>query len=213
MLNQREERSIPGMVEPIESEQLYSVARNLEFSGSEAIIEFGFFFGRSTNAIAQGLKDNSTFKRNGQFFAYDNFSCSSRRDGFIKHVISFAKSGVVAHLIDYSKDRKASFFPIFSHYLSDYIAANIVTPIQAELHESEPTTEHIALIHIDSPKFYNELKPILFKFMPKMSAGGKIIFQDYFYHWSATLIASVGALIENGNLRYYKQPLPLCIVR
>jgi len=44
MLNQIEERAIPGMVEPIESSVLYSYARNLPFLKGDSVVEFGTFF-------------------------------------------------------------------------------------------------------------------------------------------------------------------------
>ena len=55
-------------------------------------------------------------------------------------------------------------------------------------------------MHIDSPKFYVEFKTILFDFLPKMKIGGVVIFQDFFYHWSATLIAVIGILLKKKYL-------------
>ena len=57
------------------------------------------------------------------------------------------------------------FFPVFSHYLKDYIDASIVHPVRAELVESKPYSNSIILMHIDSPKFYDDFKVILFKFI------------------------------------------------
>lgn len=81
-----------------------------------------------------------------------------------------------------------------------YISAGIVIPIQSELHQSKAQTDTILLMHIDSPKFYDELEYIIFEFFPRMKVGSPIVFQDYFYHWSATLISAVGLLLELGYL-------------
>lgn len=38
-----EERSIPGMVEPIESKLLYKLANSLNFKEGDSVVEFGTF--------------------------------------------------------------------------------------------------------------------------------------------------------------------------
>ena len=195
MLNQIEERAIPGMVEPTESSVLYSYARSLAFQQGDSVVEFGTFFGRSTNAISQGLKENPSFSVNEKFHAYDSFACN-KSGGFAVHVETFAKIGGVDHLIKYGENGIIDFFPVFSHYLKDYIDASIVHPIRAELVESKPYSNSIILMHIDSPKFYEDFKVILFEFMPRIKNGGVIIFQDFFYHWSATMIAAFGILLD-----------------
>ena len=40
----------------------------------------------------------------------------------------------------------------------------------------------------------------MFDFLTKMRIGSVVIFQDFFYHWSATLIAVVGILLEKKHL-------------
>jgi hypothetical protein len=199
MLNQTEERSIPGMVELVESQLLFNLARNLTFQEGDSVVEFGTFFGRSTNAISQGLRQNSTFTTTGNFFAYDSFSCKAN-GGFYKHVLAFSKRGNVEHLIK-RHDKSINFFPVFEYYLKDYIDKEIVIPITAELADSEPYTDSIILMHIDSPKFYEEFKIIMFDFLTKMRIGSVVIFQDFFYHWSATLIAVVGILLKRKHLK------------
>ena len=198
MLDQTEERHIPGMVEPIESILLYKLARNLTFQEGDSAVEFGTFFGRSTNAISQGLRQNSSFTIAGNFFAYDSFSCD-KNGGLAPYVLSFAKRGNVGHLLKIY-DQSIDFFPAFNYYLKDYIDKEIVIPIRAELTQSEPYTDSILLMHIDSPKFYEEFKIIMFDFITKMKSGAVVIFQDFFYHWSATLIAVIGILLERKHL-------------
>ena len=55
-------------------------------------------------------------------------------------------------------------------------------------------------MHIDSPKFYDELEIIYERFFPLLNKKSIVIFQDYFFQWSATLIASVQFLIEENIL-------------
>jgi hypothetical protein len=198
MLNSHEERSIPGMVEPVESELLYKSANSLNFQEGDSVVEFGTFFGRSTNAICQGLTQNSSYTANGNFFAYDSFCCDVS-GSFKEHVYSFAATAKVTQLIQ-KNNQTINFFPVFEHFLEKYIDKQIVIPIQAELKDSEIYTNSILLMHIDSPKFYEEFKTILFDFLPKMKIGGVVIFQDFFYHWSATLIAVIGILLKKKYL-------------
>lgn len=199
MLNRQEERAIPGMIEPVESALLYNISINLEFKPNESVVEFGTFFGRSTNAIAQGLRHNPSLNTTNKLYAYDSFQCHVS-GVFSHHVKNFARAGGVETLIDTSERDIVNFQPIFKHYLSKYIQDGIVAPIKCELHQSKAQTDSILLMHIDSPKFYDELKYILFEFFPKMKIGSDVVFQDYFYHWSATLIAAIGLLLELGHL-------------
>lgn len=199
MLNMEEERSIPGMVEPIESKLLYKLANSLNFQEGDSVVEFGTFFGRSTNAICQGLDQNSSFIANGNFFAYDSFCCDIG-GSFKPYVYSFAESAKVTQLIQ-RNDRNINFYPVFAHFLKKYIDKQTVIPVQAELKDSEIYTNSILLMHIDSPKFYTDFKTILFDFLPKMKNGGTVIFQDFFYHWSATLIAVIGILLRKKYLK------------
>jgi predicted O-methyltransferase YrrM len=193
---------IPGMIEPVEQKLLYDIASQLSLQESDQYVEFGTFFGRSTACLAQGLLDNKTRSGKNKLHAYDSFSCALH-GGFIEHVKQFAVTGNVQQLLKYDKD-KIDFYGIFEHYLSKEIESEILVPIRSELDLSEPgKLKNIALIHIDSPKFYEELKVILFRFFPLLRDGAIIIFQDFFYHWSATLIAAVEAM-RNAKLIEYR---------
>jgi hypothetical protein len=67
-------------------------------------------------------------------------------------------------------------------------------------------------MHIDSPKFYDELKYVFFRFFPKLKIGSIIVFQDYFYHWSATLIAAVQLLKKLNIISFeFSKASSLCV--
>ena len=189
---------IPGMIEPIEQSMLQELASNLDFKGNETAVEFGAFFGRSTACISSGLLSNDNFKSNGRFFVYDSFECHI--DGaFYPHVLSHAKSKNVDGLLEI-RNSKVDFFPVFQHYLRDYINSGFLFPEKAELKNSFPNGDVINLMHIDSPKFYKDFKFIFYRFFPLLREGSLIIFQDFFYHWSASLIAVCGLMLKTGYL-------------
>lgn len=114
-------------------------------------------------------------------------------------MISHAKNANFEELLVQAGD-KVSFLPIFEKFLDHYISEGIVCPVRKELRDSFPTSTAIKLMHIDSPKFYDDFKFILYRFFPQLKLGAIVVFQDFFYHWSATLIAVVGVMIKKGCL-------------
>jgi Methyltransferase domain len=195
-------KEIPGMIEPIEQILLENLSKSIDFESGESIVEFGTFFGRSTACIASGLKANPTFNEKSKFYAFDSFECNLS-GSFYPHVLSNAKAGNVEFLLT-ENNNKIGFLPIFENYLNSYISDGILIPMQAELKNSFSKHESIKLMHIDSPKFYSEFKYILFRFFPYLKRGGFVIFQDFFYHWSASLIAVCGLMLKKGLLHFEK---------
>ena len=90
----------------------------------------------------------------------------------------------------------------FEHFLAPHVSSGTVTGIKAEINDSYPQENLIAFMHIDSPKHWAELHRIAELFFPKLRPGSIIVFQEFFYHWSATLIASVEAMVKIGVLQY-----------
>ena len=155
---------IPGMIEPKEQTLLEQLAREIQFDENESVVEFGTFFGRSTASISAGLKSNETFARNSGFYAYDSFECDLE-GGFYRHVRDNAVRANVTDLL-LKRGNRVDFFPIFEKYLDHYIKKGILRPQKCELKNSFPKGEAIRLMHIDSPKFYDEFRLILFRFSP-----------------------------------------------
>jgi hypothetical protein len=193
---------IPGMIEPIEQQTLYALASQLSLRPEDQMVEFGSFFGRSTECLAQGLSDNPQRKFSNRLYTYDSFGCATQ-GGFAVHVNSFARSGNVSSLL-VADEKRLDFYPVFEHYLTDRIASDLVRPVRAEIPDSDPAEiRQIALMHIDSPKFYDELRFLLERFFPLLRDGALVVFQDFFYHWSATLIAAVEAMRQMQILEYH----------
>jgi hypothetical protein len=190
---------VPGMVDPMEQRLLYGGARCAQLVAGESMVEFGTFFGRSTLSIADGLRDNPRGDASNILHAYDSFECDLR-GGLVPYVVQFAKEGKVEELLDV-RNGKVGFRRVFEHYLADHIASGRVRVSASELMAAEPPPSQIAFMHIDCPKNYREFKSILYRFFPRLRVGSVVIFQDYFYQWSAGLIAAVQLLVEFGIIR------------
>ena len=182
---------IPGMIEPIEQSMLQLTCSEIDLNPSDIFIEYGSFFGRSSNCIIEGIINNKTYSKNNLFLVYDSFRCKS--DGiFAESVYQFARLGKVENLIE--KDENfINFRKIFNHFISSNTHIEVK---ECDLQEIKPITQPIAFMHIDSPKFYSDFRYILINHFPNLKIGAIIIFQDFFYHWSATLIAIVELLIQ-----------------
>jgi Methyltransferase domain len=203
---------IPGMIEPVEQLTLEELARSTIFEAKEAVVEFGTFFGRSTACLSAGLRSNSSFKSGCIFNAYDSFECDVD-GGFYPYVVSFAKKSGVDNLLTISNG-KVNFLPVFEHYLSSYIESGLLSPEKFELTNSFHKGGVIRILHIDSPKYYKEFKIVLFRFFPHLREGSVVIFQDFFYHWSASVIAVCGLMMREGFLKPVKSAASslICIV-
>jgi hypothetical protein len=207
-------KDIPGMIEPREQILLQECATNMEFDQHDIVTEFGTFFGRSTSCISAGLKENDSFNnKKCRFYAYDSFECDLS-GAFYPYVYSLAKHVNLENSL-VIKGSRADFYPIFKYYLDYYIKSGILFPEKKELKNSFPKGGRIKLMHIDSPKFYKEFKFILYRFFPRLKIGSLIVFQDFFFHWSATLIAVIGMMVKEGFLLFEKSAATslLCIVK
>jgi hypothetical protein len=202
---------IPGMIEPVERELLRRLAREVPFREGDCAVEFGAFFGKSTAFIAKGLAERSGYSP--RLYTFDSFGCDSK-GGFRSAVLGFAEAGGVLHLI-HEEGGRVDFQRVFNFYLKQKVDCGAVIAIRAELEDSVPVAQPIMLMHIDSPKMYVDFKPIFFRFFPKMRIGAVIVFQDFFYHWSATLIAAVAMLERHGILEFRESAASslVCVLR
>ena len=88
---------------------------------------------------------------------------------------------------------------VFDHLIQSHSNKNLVWE-KCDCSEATWQGDHeIAMIHLDAPKDYYELRPILLRFFGALKNGSIIVFQDFFYHWSASVILAV-ALMEKKRL-------------
>lgn len=192
--------AIPGMIEEIEQKYLFDCVRGLKLEKDDCLIEFGSFFGRSTFCISEGAHKNPSLNKSNKLYAYDSFECHLE-GGFYESLIYEVKRNKLEKYIT-KKGKFIDFSNIFSFYLKDYITTDFIEVMKCNLNNSlPPENKKVSFLHIDSPKFYGELKVIFEKFFPILKNDAIVIFQDYFYHWSATIIASIQFLIIEGFLQ------------
>lgn len=205
-----EPSKIPGMIEPSEQRMLQGLAASHQVRDGGAIVEFGTFFGRSTACLANGaLTWWTPDRRAPALHAYDSFGCAEN-GGLARHVDSFARNHGVAPLVRHGGGR-IDFYPVFSHFVGGAEAIGLLKSTVTELRDVRWSGGPIALMHIDAPKFYEELSIILQRFFPSLIPGGFIVFQDYFYHWSAGLIAGIQLLVEGGFIRMDRSFASSCV--
>jgi len=195
-----EPEQIPGMIEPVEQRMLTELAASGLVAQSGAIVEFGSFLGRSTACLIKGARTWWTPQAGSVVVAYDSFGCADG-PGFAPHVLAAAERGGVAHLVRRANGR-VDFAPVFRHFVGEAEGEGMLRVHAAELRDSRHDGRPIALLHLDSPKYYEEFKVVLFRFFPALVPGAKVVFQDYFYHWSASLVAAIQLLLEGGYLRF-----------
>jgi len=190
-------KKIPGMVETIEQQMLFEAARSQSLFPGEVIVEFGAFFGRSTYCLAEGMMANPALVTQ-RLYTYDSFSCP-QRGRFAGYVSQFAETNGVADKLRVEAG-VIDFRQVFEHYLSPHLGTGLIQTCQGSLAHAVPPEGEIALMHVDCPKSYADLKYILYRFFPELRTGARVIFQDFFYHWSASLIAAVQLLVDLGLL-------------
>jgi hypothetical protein len=195
-----EPQKIPGMIEPGEQALLAQLAASRSVADAGLIVEFGCFFGRSTACLANGASTWWTPEKGAAVRANDSFGCSAN-GGFAPHVRAFAQRGGVESLLETTNGR-LNFLPVYRHFTGPAESKGLLRTTVTELRDATHDGAPIGLMHLDAPKFYDEFKPVLSRFFPSLALGGYVVFQDFLYHWSATLIAAAELLAQAGVLEF-----------
>jgi len=191
-------KNIPGMIEEAEQTLLYKSIIDLNLSNESTVVEIGSFFGKSTNCIIEGLIKNKTNKYN-KFYVYDSFS-ADKNGIFAKYIQIYAKKSKTEKLLceNISTINFRKVFDFFTENKYKNLIVNEVS-IKKSVYIDK---KKIAFLFIDAPKFYEEFIQVLEKFFKFVEINGTIIFQDCFYHWSATLIATIEILFNEGYIEF-----------
>lgn len=189
---------IPGMIEPVEQAMLYDLGASLQLAPTEIVCEFGAYFGKSTWSLAQGLQAGPT-QLDGRTLAplhtWDLFSCAET-GLFAQHVVGHAQQAGTSHLLARSQGR-LSWLQAFDHHMQGLPPGLLQRHVGA-LRDARKPACTIAAAFFDAPKWYEEYLGLMREFGPAMKPGCTLVFQDYFYHWSATVIAAVQIMLNRG---------------
>lgn len=193
------ENNVPGMTEPVELMVLNKLSQKINLKSDDIFVEFGPFFGRSTFSMLEGFIANTSRTTLNKVYAFDRFSCDIN-SMLTPHVYAHAQKAGIQNLLE-QRDGKVIFEKIIRHYLHQYIEDEQLEICTQDLKDAQPPKGTIAFMHIDCPKKYLDFKTILYRFFPNIRPGSVIIFQDYFYHWSGSLIAVTQLLTESGIVK------------
>ena len=202
---------IPGMIEPVEQQMLTGLAADRFIADNGVIVEFGCFFGRSASCLVNGALAWWSPERGPAVHTFDSFACD-HKGGFGQYVTGFAKNAGVGHIVR-REGSHIDFRPVYDHFVGPAEAMGVLKTTTAELRNAQRPNAPIALMHIDAPKFYEELRYVLVRFFPALVPDARIVFQDYFYPWSASLIAGTQLLAERGILRYERSAASALLCR
>lgn len=206
--------TIPGMIEPIEQELLLDLAEYVTLEEDDIVCEFGAYFGLSTRCLAEGLLKNSAFhadrRRQRALHAYDIFSCA-RTGAFARYVQRDAAKAGLTDLLRVDSER-IDFSAVFDHHMKG-LPPMLLTRHQTEITTARHVGGSIALMHVDAPKWYAEYMQIMREFGPHLKLGAQVVFQDYFFHWSAGVVGAVQLFIESGTFEPIESAASSLLVR
>lgn len=193
-----QQSNVPGMITGNEWRLLFDTAAKLPLEPNDKVLEFGTFLGKSTEAIFLGLRQN---KDNAQcaLEAYDSY-VSPKNGRFAKILQKYCAESDTNGLLK-TLENEIDFYNVCEFFLKDYIKTGHLKLHQKKLKDIAPYNTKIAMIHIDSAKSYDDLSYIIDTQFFNVKSGGSIVFQDFFFHWSATLIAAASYFIKEKYLK------------
>lgn len=187
--------NVYSMVSIQEREKLYELARTYNFEEFDTILEFGVFFGGSSEALALGLAENPTFY--GQnILSLDSFNCPTN-GAFYPILMQRAAMIYAVNQLKFSSTH-VDWLQFVKNNLNIYPQIQL---IQMDARDYKHNDGPIALLHLDLPKFFDEMYTIFKNVMSHIKDDAFILFQDFFYHWSAETIGFVYYLIKKGAVR------------
>lgn len=196
----------PGMLEVSERIQLVTEACvayiKHQTVSKGCIVDLGVFFGLSTFLMAKAVeryRNAANQDETIEVIGYDAFK-ASKRGWFINPLLDMVKNIDKAELLVHEEE-----FVDFRKITDFYLSGTQVSLHQTLLRSATPPNQPIHLLHIDAPKSYEDFRPILKNFFPCLMTDSVVIFQDFFYHWSGSLINAVGVLVSLGYLRMEAQ--------
>lgn len=206
--------SIPGMIEPIEQELLRDLAAYAPLQADDIICEFGCYLGLSARCIAEGLLENRMVnvsqRTRAALHAFDVFSCS-RTGAFARYLSHDAKRAGLENLLVVD-DERIDFARIFDHHMAD-LPSMLIQRHQTDIASASHPGGAIAMMHVDAPKWASEYLQLMLTFGPHLKPRAQVVFQDYFYHWSAGLIAALQLFIEEGCFEPLESAASALLVR
>jgi hypothetical protein len=185
-----------SMLSMQERYRLYLAAKEISLNPNVILLEFGVFFGGSLEALSLGLSENPNGGKigRGRIIGVDAFECLAAGTF---HGIVLERAGIAGY------PEKLQFNEGMVNWKS-LVHENLKGRINVELVKAAASAyrhdgSSIALVHLDLPKYFREMETILVAIVESLKPGGLVVFQDFFYHWSAEIIAFIFYVLERGG--------------
>ena len=94
---------------------------------------------------------------------------------------------------------KVNFRAIYDYYLSSY-EEKIIKTTEINIKDLKIFNENIELMFVDCPKTFKNFVYIWENFFTKLNLNSTIVFQDYFFPWSSSLIAFIQLLLNDKKI-------------
>jgi len=203
-------KKIIGLIGLPEEKILFEKSKNIELNESDILVEIGPLFGRATDAIIRGLTLNPHYKRKNKLYVYDSFECDVNNFS-AQEILNLAKEENMLSHIRFSK-KIINYEKILNFNLQSHIDSGDVVTIKNEsFNIKPPTNASIALMRLNFSKKYSEFKSIIFRFLPQTKINCILVCDDYFSHWSASIILVTGILIDRKCLMI-REPAGLSVI-
>lgn len=189
---------VPGMTQLDELRYFYWCCAQFH-RPSRRVVELGPYVGRSTMAMAAGLRRSG--EPNGKVVSIDCFRwnpwCLENTMAYTVDGLSDAQRARLDHTTLHPKDGD-TFLPIFELYTEPM--RDWIEPIAAALETYEWSGEPIDVLLIDAAKSWSALDQIVRQFFPCLTDGAAVMHQDYKHFFTFWLHPVTERMIERGVL-------------
>lgn len=165
----------PGLLSEGECALLYTLARDY-YSGEGSIVDLGCFLGRSTAALAYGLRDNPKVSpKPGVIYSYDKFSLPGGVEVYLEEYITRLGAKVEAG------SEGLWFRPIFDRTIEPF--ADLVTTYEGSAPPLPYEAGPIEILFIDIVKTEALGIAVVETMFPHLIPGRSVVIQQDFHHY------------------------------
>lgn len=188
-----------------ERQQLYDVDKQL--NDESVVVEFGTFLGSSLACMLEGYGSRNISPENSlgpTFISYDGFKCTKGSDLY-RYVLSYCNSAGIEDKLEVNQDivswKNAAINVVKTSNCSLPVRVMIKEELINDSFSLPGSLNAINFLHLDMPKDWKVLRPILISCAPFLSKNGVIAIQDYGFELSGELILAFNKLCDWGKLK------------
>ena len=188
--------SITSEIGPIQEKLLFEKSKHIHLNHKDVFVEIGPIFGKATKSIVKGMLLNTKRTLTNKLYVYDSFKYDVN-ESYAEKILALAKQQNMLDLIQYKPNSWICFEKIFNNNLRSYIDSEDIIVIKGKkLRHKPPIDCSIAFMRINISKRYSDIKSTLFRFLNKTKVSCIIVYDEFFNHWSASIMLTLGFLIN-----------------